>query len=279
MVRWLPSVVLALAIIAAGILLFSCGDSSGDKDHVRGGEKSETPGRTQTGRASVTRRSSPPGAESREQTVATSPGDRIADVDNRIAGLRSQMLETSRSLMELNAKAMEGNPELATLRKEIAEKKEQLREAVEQSPEVEKLRVKVERQRGQIDRLMLQRTILIQRKPADQTSGDEIIALEAQIARARGKLNEDTRLLLELKGKVLEREPQLASLQKEVINKQRELRKVLGESPEAQSLTRKVESLRLKMQALTRQRAPAGRASDETTGSGAPAEGDRLPTN
>ena len=240
------SVLLALAIPAVGMAAFSCRSSSRDSDEAREGEKEKTPVKAQAEKLS-----SGPGSP-RERTGRTPGGDRKADAAGTISDLRSEMLKASRALMDLNARAMSEDPELAALRKEISEKKKQLREAIDQSPEVVNLMAKIERQREEIRRLMGQRTTFMQRKSAAHTFSDDIAGLEAKISRARGELNGNTRLLLDLKSKVLAREPNLASLQKEIITKQRKLRMALGENPEAQSLTKKVQNLRLKMSRETR---------------------------
>lgn len=240
------SVLLALAIPAVGMAAFSCRSSSRDSDEAREGEKEKTPVRAQAESSSSGPRSP------REPTGRTPGGDRRADAARTMSDLRSEMLKASRALMDLNARVMSEDPELAAIQKEISEKKKELREAVDQSPEVVNLMAKIERQREEIRTLMGQRTTLLQRKSAAHTSSDDIARLEAKVSRARGELNGNTRLLLELKSKVLEREPNLASLQKEIITKQRKLRMALGENPEAQSLTKKVQNLRLKMSRETR---------------------------
>ena len=239
------SVLLAFAIPAVGMTAFSCRSPSRDSDEAREGENDKTPVRAQAEKLSSGPGSALRGGKSREPTGRTPGGDRRADAAGTISDLRSEMLKASRALMDLNARVMSEDPELAAIHKEIAEKKKELREAVDQSPEVVNLMANIERQREEIRRLMGQRTTLMQRKSAAHTSSADIAGLEAKVSRARGELNGNTRLLLELKSKVLEREPNLASLQKEIITKQRKLRMALGENPEAQSLTKKVQNLRL----------------------------------
>ena len=246
------SVLLALAIPAVGMAAFSCRSSSRDSDEAREGENDKTPVRARAESSSSGPGSPLRGGRPRERTGRTPGADRKADAAGTISDLRSEMLKASRALMDLNARAMSEDPELAAIRKEISEKKKELREAVDQSPEVVNLMAKIERQREEIRRLMGQRTTLMQRKSAAHASSDDIAGLEAKVSRARGELNGNTRLLLDLKSKVLAREPNLASLQKEIITKQRKLRMALGENPEAQSLTKKVQNLRLKMSRETR---------------------------